>query len=529
MATLLGPDGRPISVSARDLEEEISGPTLSGARSIFTDYPSRRITPERLSRILTEADQGDATAYLELAEEMEEKDLHYAAVLGTRKRAVAQLPVHVDPASEDKRDREIAEAVERDVFDRDEFQDELIDLLDAIGKGYAVAEIVWVKGKTWRPGRIVSRDPRWFRWDHETQQRLQLETEEGPVDLEPARFVTHVAKAKSGLPIRGGLARPVSWFWMFRTYGVKDWLVFLERFGMPTRVGKYPSGTAEKDKKVLLRAVRHIGQDGAAIMPEGMVIDFIEAKVSGNVDAFERLQRWMEQQISKGVLGQTETTDANKGGYATASVHDRVREDIRAADAKQLSATLTRDLVRPYVDLNFGPQETYPRARLALPASANIEALSKAVAPLIDRGLRVGAADMRHLLGLPEPDEGVEVLGPVAPTSPPPRPSAEPAPETASLALAAREIDDDDSIDSMLADELKDWRPLMEPLVDPIRALMDEVEAGGGSEEEKLLRVRDGLAGLIGDMDTAAIERLLEQAMFAARLAGETEAPLRDD
>ena len=37
--------------------------------------------------------------YLELAEDMEEKDLHYLSVLGTRKNAVAQLDLIVSAAS----------------------------------------------------------------------------------------------------------------------------------------------------------------------------------------------------------------------------------------------------------------------------------------------------------------------------------------------------------------------------------------------------------------------------------------------
>ncbi|MCP4699306.1 MAG: DUF935 family protein, partial [Gammaproteobacteria bacterium] len=44
-----------------------------------------------------------------------------------------------------------------------------------------------------------------------------------------------------------------------------------------------------------------------------------------------------------------------------AQVHDGVRVDILRADAKSLSETLNRDLVQPFIDLNFGAQENYPR------------------------------------------------------------------------------------------------------------------------------------------------------------------------
>ena len=71
--------------------------------------------------------------YLELAEEMEEKDLHYQSVMGTRKRQVSQLPIEVEEAddtAEGKRDAELI----RDWLDRDVLESELVDILDALGK-----------------------------------------------------------------------------------------------------------------------------------------------------------------------------------------------------------------------------------------------------------------------------------------------------------------------------------------------------------------------------------------------------------
>lgn len=551
MATLYDQSGRPIKVCDRDLEDELSGPTLAGVRSNWSDYPSRKLSPQRLSALLTSADEGDADLYLELAEEMEEKDPHYAAVIATRKRAVAQLPVHVEPASEDERDQQIAETVEQVIFRRDAFQDELIDMLDAIAKGYSVCEIIWSRGaREWSPAQILYRDPRWFRWDYETQSRLQLRTPEGDVDLAPGRFIVHVAKAKSGLPIRGGIARAAVWFWMFGNYALKDWLIFLERFSMPTRVGKYPAGTSERDKQVLLRALRDIGADAAAAIPEGMLIEFIEAKISGSVDAHERFQRWREGQLSKLVLGQTETTDANKGGYATASVHERVKEDICGADAAQLAATLTRDLVRPFVDLNFGrPPKGYPRAHLALPPSGDITALATALPGLVDRGLKVPQRHIRREMSIPEPDEGDELLEPQAAQAPSPAADeasdaappanvpdgdegeSEDAPVRRELShrhAAQPSTDDDDSIDRMLQEALADWEPLMAPVVEPLRDLVDKIDAGEGNDQEKLERLRAALAERIAAMDTTAMQTLLERASFNARLAGETEAPLRD-
>src|ERR1700733_1009210 len=95
--------GREVEVAR--LREEQAAPTISGIRNIYSSmHPSVGLTPERLTQILREAEFGDPFLYLELAEEMEEKDLHYLAVLGTRKEAVSQIDFEIKPASDDKDD-----------------------------------------------------------------------------------------------------------------------------------------------------------------------------------------------------------------------------------------------------------------------------------------------------------------------------------------------------------------------------------------------------------------------------------------
>ena len=94
---LYGPDGRP--VRKRALTREAGQPTLTGVRQVSRhESMAIGLTPRRLAAILRMAAEGDYQHddYLTLAEEMEERDPHYAAVLGVRKRAVSGL----DPAVE---------------------------------------------------------------------------------------------------------------------------------------------------------------------------------------------------------------------------------------------------------------------------------------------------------------------------------------------------------------------------------------------------------------------------------------------
>lgn len=522
MATLLDQWERPIDLAA--LKREQAAPTLTGVRQILGGHPEQGLTPRRLAALLREAEDGDATRYLELAEAMEEKDLHYLSVIGTRKRAVAQLEITVEPASDSTADLAAAELVEK-ALGREELQDELVDILDAIGKGYSATEIVWeTSERQWMPTRLEWRDPRWFRFDRADGRTLRLIGDSGQEEeLAPFKFIVHLAKAKSGLPIRGGLARAAAWGYLFKNYDIKDWIGFIEVYGQPLRVGKYHPGATKEEKEILLRAVANIGSDAAAIVPQSMLIEFVDAASKGtsSVDLYERFANYIDKQVSKAVLGQTMTTD-DGSSRAQAQVHDAVREDIERADAKQLSATLNRDLVRPLIDLNLGPQKAYPRLRIGRPEDEDIPALVDQVSKLVPMGLPVGKRAMLTKLGLSEPDADDELLsspaaGPAAPGTPAPGAAA---PAAQARARAGDEPSDslDDLVETMLADE--GWEALISPLVEPIR------EAAG--EVDSLEALRDRLAALIQQMDTRLLEERLAQAGFVARLAGETGAPLSE-
>ena len=57
----------------------------------------------------------------------------------------------------------------RDFIDTGVLAEAVQDILDAVGKGYSVCEIMWdTEGKSWFPSSILWRDPRWFEFDRWT-------------------------------------------------------------------------------------------------------------------------------------------------------------------------------------------------------------------------------------------------------------------------------------------------------------------------------------------------------------------------
>lgn len=512
---------RPIERAV--LTQEIAAPTITGVRSPYSGYPGDGLNPRRLAALLREADQGEPLRYFELAEQIEERDLHYAGVLGTRKRSIAQLEVKVDAASDNAEHVKHADTV-RAWLDRDELQDELFDILDCIGKGVSFTEIIWDTSMgQWRPGKLAWRDPRWFRFDRVDGVTPQLRDVAGFLPLPPMKFIQAVIRAKSGLPVRSGLARLAAWSWMFKAFTLRDWAIFAQTFGQPVRVGKYPSGTTEADKDTLFRAVANIAGDCAAIIPDSMVLDFIESKnVGAGSDLFEKRANWLDRQISKAVLGQTATTDAIAGGHAVGQEHRQVQEDIERSDARVLSAILNRDLVRPWIDLEYGPQEKYPKLKVGRTEEKNIALVIDGVEKLVPLGLKVQQSEIRDLLGLADPDDGAELLEAPKPAPPAlPGQTALPLPGTTDAARATLHAVNDSQIAVRATDAVDHLADAAEHVVAPgVDAMINAVRALV-NRSHSFAELSAGLEKLQVPKDRFA--ELMSMAMVMADLSGRAE------
>lgn len=520
--------GRPIV--RKELTREVAVPTLGGVRSPLSGYPGNGLDPARLATIMREADAGDPVRYMELAEQIEERFEQYLSVLGTRKRQVSQLEITVEPASTSPEHTRHADMV-REWLDRDELSEELFDVLDAIGKGRSITEILWDTSEgEWKPS-LAWRDPRWFGVDRVSLDRPTYRAEGGTErELPGGKFIIADIKAKSGLAVRGGLARPAAWLWMFSAFTQRDWSIFTQNFGMPVRIGKYGSGATEGDKETLFRAVAGIAGDMAAIIPDSMMIDFVEFKGLGaSVDHYERRATFFNLQASKLVLGQTATTDSVTGGLGSGEEHGEVREDIERSDAKSLAGVLNRDLIRVWVMLQFGPQEKYPRISIGRAEQTDVSATVDAVARMVPLGLKVGQRQMRDVIGLGAPDEDDELLNSSAPNGPAAASTPPATPDDGEDATAEHEEDtpedgpDEEALqqsrgraaEEIIADAAAGTA--VDDMVDELRALA--ADAGSLTAAIAALEARAAPESLTGAM---------RRAMLLAWLSGEAAEIDRD-
>lgn len=493
----------------KSLLEPQASVAISGVRDFYSSYPTNGLTPVKLARLLKNAAEGDTRAYFEMAEEIEEKELQYATVLGTRKRTVAQLDTTVVPADDSLEAQKHADCI-KEFFNRESLSNEYFDMLDAVGKGLSLMEIIWdCSENQWMPKRLQYVPPTWLDFNADLTTPL-LCTEEGKVPLMQNKFIYTTIKAKSGLDIRGGLARSVSWAYMFKNYSLKDWVSFLEVYGHPYRIGKYGKNATEADKRRLLNAVYTIGADAAAVIPQDMMIEFISSESKSGGDAFQAHAEYFDRAISKAVLGQTTTTDAISGGHAVSQEHNEVRMDIANSDAKQLAKVLNEQLIKPIIDLNFGTQRLYPKISIGNPEQEDITQFADNMAKLLPYGLRVSMKQVRAKLGLDEPQDKEDELGY--------------APQTFAMTYqkalnkAANRLEDKDFIDDIVAEEMGQW----EQLVDPLREKIDDLIRRLILEGKTLEDLKAELVKL--ELDPEELANSMTAASIQAQIQGNNNA-----
>lgn len=526
MATsrILGPDGQPIKMP--DLQEPQTARLTHLQRELQT-HPTRGLTPSRLAKILDAAETGELTAQFELFEDMEEKDGHIAAEMGKRRRACVLDWDVVPPEGADAAEKKLAAQLGELLMEIPDFEDMVFDLTDAIGKGYACLEIEWhrVEGY-WVPKTITHRPQSWFTLHRGYRQELRLRsnnTVDGVMGdpLRPFGWITHVHKAKSGYLERAALFRQLVWTYLFKNYSVGDLAEFLEIYGIPVRLGKYPANASEKEKATLLRALASIGHNAAGIIPDGMLLEFKDA-ATGDPKAFELMMSWCERNQSKVILGGTLTSgaDGKTSTNALGNVHNEVRKDLRDGDIRQANATLTRDLVFAVASLNGlapGGPRRLPQFRLKAQEREDLKVFAESLPRLVECGMHPPVAWAHEQLGIPMAQGNEPVLmlpqrvpaippmaaatawhpGFAAATTQPPQAAAAPpqaamAPQLAAAARAPAAA----------------W-------VEQIRALVGQAAS--------LEEIRDGLAALSPDMTLDQYAAAMAEALAAAQLAGRYE------
>ncbi len=517
---LLDQHGHPIKLA--QLAEPQTARTASIRRSLLVESQIAGLTPERASAVLRNADAGYLADQVRLFDDMLDRDAHLRAEFEKRIGALAVLDWRIAPPQDaNAREKKAAAYVEELIRNAlDDFEDTIVHLMEATGYGFSAVELEWTRlGSEWIP-RFHPRPQTWFVPD-ETRTAFGLASgTDGFEALFPMGWIAHVArKVKTGYLGRSGILRGALWPFMYKAFSIGDFAEFLEIYGLPIIVGKYMPGANEAEKASLMDAVAALGRDARAIMPDGMALEIQKVTGDGTGTHHLNMVDWADRSQSKLILGQTLSAESNSTGLGSgvADFQAEVRRDILRADARQLAATLTRDLVYPLLALNRGGVDGMrrcPRFEFDLGEAEDLKLFSEALPALAAGGAQIPVSWVHEKLRIPEATSGEAVFGaapePAPDSTEPPEPGVPKNGREALAALAVVEAVPDDP----LADQL-DARaaPAVDAWLETVRAMLDDSDSLEEFRHKLLFTAWP-------ELDRAQLVSAMTEAMAVAHLWG---------
>jgi phage gp29-like protein len=481
--------------------------TLDG-RDITRGYLSPLLLEPPDDTVLMARGAGDYSLYREVL-----RDDHVKAALTQRIQSVISRPWEVKAGGKRAIDQAAAEFL-REQIAALRWDDITAKMLHGVFYGHAVAEVMWgVAGKYVSLADIKVRDRRRFGYDGAGRLRLKtLANYHGELLPERKFWIFATGADHDDAPYGLGLAHWLYWPVWLKRNGIRFWSVFLEKFGTPTAVGKFPPGSSPEDQSKLLAALQAIQRDSAIIFPDGMQAELLEATRGGTADhaAFTQL---MNAAILVITIGQTASTQGTPGKLGNDQEQADVRADITQADADLVCMSFNASVARWLTEFNF-PGATPPRVWRVMDEPEDLNALAERDERLARVGYKPGLARVTEVYGegyepaapltLPSPPRGGQGEG----ATPPPAPAfAEGAPFPDQAALDA-------AIDALDAAMLNaQARALLKPILDKL--------AGGADPTELLGWLAEAYPGMDADALTETLERMLFVAQVWGRLSAD--------
>ncbi len=329
-----------------------------------------------------------------------------------RRLALIARAWEVTPGGKMRRDKAAADFI-REILRHVRWDTVCERMWYAIFYGYAVAECLWQRdGRTIVLDEIRVRNHARFGFDPQFNLKL-LTTHKPDGEALPEKKFWHIATGAThdDEPYGIGLGHYLYWPVFFKRNGMRFWLKFLDKFGGPSAVGRYPAGTPEADQNKLLEAAGRLRSDSAVIIPEGMSLELLEASRPGRPE-YGGFHQVIDAAIAKVVVGQTMTTDAGSS-RSQAEVHYAVREEKVTADAHLIDDSFTRSVARWLTEWNF-PGAAIPKVMRVFEAGTAKERAERDKI-LFDMGYRPTRQYIEDNYGVEVEDIGTPPLADNAP------------------------------------------------------------------------------------------------------------------
>jgi phage gp29-like protein len=370
--------------------------------------------------ILREADTGRISRLVDLFHEMRQKDGKLHAVCQLAELDVASLDWDIvveDGAG--ARAKSSAKKAKEALKRIPQFRERIAHLIgEARWFGFSTVETIWKKdGAAILPARMVPVHCRRFYF-RESDGALRfgdnaIEDIDLVGDNTAGKYIQHTQRVNGDVAAREGLSRLLIWLALFRNWGVRDWLKLAELAWKPKREGIYEKGPGTSDKDILAakRMLERWGDTDSAYHPKNVEYKLHWPQNVGKSSTHRELVDFCGDEMAVAVLGATDVMQPGANG-ARAAVETRSENKtvIRNYIASGGEETLTRQLVAPLIEMNWGPADGI---HFAFNTDDTLDQLkfAQTMAAVGGAGVRISQAWIREQIGAPEPKDGEETIG----------------------------------------------------------------------------------------------------------------------
>lgn len=292
-----------------------------------------------------------------------ETDAMIQTALGIKRLGVLATPYRIVPHNSSADAQRVAAFVE-ETFGRMHGSPEtiLLGAMDAFSKGWSVQELVWeLRNDRLRLREVKPKDPAQFGLVFDAFGNLERLKLQIPGELERelprGRFAVYFnrpnyARAKGKSDLDAAFAH-----WQAKSKLLAAWQIHLERYASPTVLGRFERGLSSEEQAAMLAALRDLHLKTAIVHSDEYELTTLGGQKEPSTGFMEAIE-FHNREIARSILGQTLTTDEGRrvGSPALGKVHLQVLllqlEGIRRELA---DSVMTEQIVRPIVELNFGP------------------------------------------------------------------------------------------------------------------------------------------------------------------------------
>lgn len=231
-------------------------------------------------------------------------------------------------------------------------------MLEAVLFGYQPFEIIWTYERYNNKEMLVIEKvlcckQEDFVYTNKGELRLYTPLDLNGSKIPPYKVLNIRYEADAENPYGQSLLSKCYWSCTFKNSGLRFWVNFIEKFGLPTILAKdLNASVTEEELENLYTLLQKMQQDNTILTTSNVDVTLAEHHTRGAVELYRDLIDLCNKEISKVLLSETLTTEIAEGSYAAAKTHLAIRDEVIMGDLALLQAGMNT-LINYIIELNF--------------------------------------------------------------------------------------------------------------------------------------------------------------------------------